>query len=925
MHRPLNPNQTFTWVHPTNIYPRHYPPQSSSSSLQYNKNERSTTATSNTELLTVSNLRELYSNLLTDVAPIIQRHEATNTTTDGSSNAGYKWKTGVVEITGTDDEGYDYFYRPSAAARGRSTTTLSRGPSRGEVGGLNKLASLLLLAPKQRNAIGSSSSSSNKQKHNSSNGGGGGDNWSCDDGIRRYHTGGAVVVTTTNTTTATTTTTTSPTSSNTIMRVGSIDVDVAMLDGVELNSPRQLSLNNDDGDTGSGDEVNVHDVHLDKKFSIDDDDNDEDEDGMHDFSEVPLNVNTTTSHHHHHRSKSSYDDTTTRQLSKPTSIITNRSKSLDTSSSSSLLVLTTPMTFGKEVTCPSGTNIHPHWQQQQQQQQQQQHPFFIGGGGLDSNYTNNNNGNNISMTTFESMYHLSPTTVWRLRSAYAPSTTHESHLDDLGSEILAHRHPRQAEAMLRGLDVARQSEVRVCNYLHRIGLSMSAVERLRGLRWKERQRGGGGRREDNHDDDDDDDLLEDADATFAYFCEKNILPMLVDSLLCRPPPLTSDPSTADELGSSLSTSSSSLSLSPFSGITWTTYVKSQILQTIGLILFNTTHPLSLTYLLSNNYMNELIMGMLPMNRGERWKDEALEAILPPYVTILRGLVMRLRDDEGESCLPLFLCRRRRRQRSRQRKRHGNDALDDDDDDGEDAATETYIPLLYAAVHVFCLPQSMKLRDGEGCLLRTTAMNVILNLARLTDLEVRSVIIQGGVVEDERRDISSSSLPMTKSMAPSMAPFPSMTSHPLTIEQELLFPHICNSLNSWYHRSVRLVMASLSIKDKRDVHDEAKTEARARHGDIADIQFRELQYWLGFLDDLFSCGIDVWSARLVEWLLRDCIVGTVLLRLNRSLEVVGRKKHNRTSSSNDNNTRMIVSPETYKARAEIRVSFVFLTQ
>jgi hypothetical protein len=123
------------------------------------------------------------------------------------------------------------------------------------------------------------------------------------------------------------------------------------------------------------------------------------------------------------------------------------------------------------------------------------------------------------------------------------------------------------------------------------------------------------------------------------------------------------------------------------------------------------------------------------------------------------------------------------------------------------------------------------------------------------------------------------------------------------------------------------MASLSIKDKRDVHDEAKAEAHTRHGDIAEIQFREVQYWLGFLDDLFSCGIDVWSARLVEWLLRDCIVGTVLLRLNRSLEVVGgRRKHNRTSSSNDNNnTRMVVSPEIYKARAEIRVSFVFLTQ
>jgi hypothetical protein len=111
------------------------------------------------------------------------------------------------------------------------------------------------------------------------------------------------------------------------------------------------------------------------------------------------------------------------------------------------------------------------------------------------------------------------------------------------------------------------------------------------------------------------------------------------------------------------------------------------------------------------------------------------------------------------------------------------------------------------------------------------------------------------------------------------------------------------------------MASLSIKDKRGKHGDAKAEARARHRDIAEIQFRELQYWLGFLDDLFSCGIAVWNARLVELLLRDCVVGTVLLRLNRSLEVVGRKCGDRAR----------VSPEAYKARAEIRVSFVFLTQ
>jgi hypothetical protein len=111
------------------------------------------------------------------------------------------------------------------------------------------------------------------------------------------------------------------------------------------------------------------------------------------------------------------------------------------------------------------------------------------------------------------------------------------------------------------------------------------------------------------------------------------------------------------------------------------------------------------------------------------------------------------------------------------------------------------------------------------------------------------------------------------------------------------------------------MASLSIKDKRGKHDDAKAEARARHRDIAEIQFRELQYWLGFLDDLFSCGIAVWNARLVELLLRDCVLGTVLLRWNRSLEVIGRKCSDQSR----------VSPEVYKARAEIRVSIVFLTQ
>ena len=117
------------------------------------------------------------------------------------------------------------------------------------------------------------------------------------------------------------------------------------------------------------------------------------------------------------------------------------------------------------------------------------------------------------------------------------------------------------------------------------------------------------------------------------------------------------------------------------------------------------------------------------------------------------------------------------------------------------------------------------------------------------------------------------------------------------------------------------MASLSIDNKHgkpSKHNEAKAEAKARHKDIATMQFRELQYWLGFLDDLLSCEIRAWNSRLVEWFMREVVVGTVLLRWNRSLKVIGRRR----KGGHDKDK---VSPEVYKAKAEARVSIVFLTQ
>lgn len=214
--------------------------------------------------------------------------------------------------------------------------------------------------------------------------------------------------------------------------------------------------------------------------------------------------------------------------------------------------------------------------------------------------------------------------------------------------------------------------------------------------------------------------------------------MLIDAILCRPPPL-SHSATFDT------------SPSPFSGATWTSSVKAKILEVIALLLFNTASPLSLTYLLSNNYMNELIMGILPF---DQWKEEAVEEILPPYVTLLQGLVMKLKGDEGRYCAPLLLCR------------IGGEQCDDQVEEG-------YFPLLFAAVQVIVSKNGSNLRDGDGCLVKTTAMNVVLNLCRIVDPGVRDVLVGAESVHE-------SNLPTTKSKVVAMQGSPL-----------LLFPYICN--------------------------------------------------------------------------------------------------------------------------------------
>ena len=110
------------------------------------------------------------------------------------------------------------------------------------------------------------------------------------------------------------------------------------------------------------------------------------------------------------------------------------------------------------------------------------------------------------------------------------------------------------------------------------------------------------------------------------------------------------------------------------------------------------------------------------------------------------------------------------------------------------------------------------------------------------------------------------------------------------------------------------MASLSVGRDGSKHIEARVDAEARHKEIADRQFRELQFWLGFIDDLLGCDLRVWNARLVEWFMREVVVGTVMSTWGSALE----------SGAQNGNAHTNLS-KVYKARAEARVAIIFLTQ
>jgi len=78
--------------------------------------------------------------------------------------------------------------------------------------------------------------------------------------------------------------------------------------------------------------------------------------------------------------------------------------------------------------------------------------------------------------------------------------------------------------------------------------------------------------------------------------------------------------------------------SKFSDVTCTTQVRAQLMQTISMLLTNFRHPTSLFFLLSNNYVNQLVLSLKPLNR---FTYEALEEIMPVYISLLKTLALQL--------------------------------------------------------------------------------------------------------------------------------------------------------------------------------------------------------------------------------------------------------------------------------------------
>ncbi|KAG7364568.1 hypothetical protein IV203_037770 [Nitzschia inconspicua] len=120
------------------------------------------------------------------------------------------------------------------------------------------------------------------------------------------------------------------------------------------------------------------------------------------------------------------------------------------------------------------------------------------------------------------------------------------------------------------------------------------------------------------------------DSVFEYFCEKCILSLLVDIAKEKRYTTITDCSHSMESVES-----------PVHGVVWSGLVKAQVYETVSLLVSDVRNQSIIYYLLSNNYINDLIACMQPI---QQWTEPAIATMLPAYVDLLKNLTLQLADD-----------------------------------------------------------------------------------------------------------------------------------------------------------------------------------------------------------------------------------------------------------------------------------------
>lgn len=236
------------------------------------------------------------------------------------------------------------------------------------------------------------------------------------------------------------------------------------------------------------------------------------------------------------------------------------------------------------------------------------------------------------------------------------------------------------EAAVAELIHARKLEARVVELIRSIGeIVVYGEQRTNNLAPSGRSKNADGKRSN--------------EAVFEYFCHKNMLSLLVDIVKAKP----------------MHANAQGQKQMQYTGVIWTALVKAQVLQTISFLITNVSDPKSLYYLLSNNYINEVVASMIPL---QQWTDKALDEILPVYVSFLKTLALQLTKSQE---LFQFFC----------------------DQNGATSSLPSF-PLFYAAVEVVSSPSNQNLGQSDSFVL-TTAFNIILNICQLQGEEIRVVI------------------------------------------------------------------------------------------------------------------------------------------------------------------------------------------